>query len=106
MQVPFVYLVTALIVILIFFVILYRFIPAQLKGHQIGGETVAALEMIIREIQAILDENTGEPDTKIQKVRELLDGYINANDLHPELVETLTIEEFNKRYGMKITKDQ
>jgi hypothetical protein len=50
------------------------------------------LEILISEVQETLPQGEG-------KVTELLQRWVNANDLHPENVRSLTPEEFNREFG-------
>lgn len=50
-------------------------------------ETKAYLTLLVKEVQDCKD---------MDEVRKLLDGWIIANDLHPELVVTMGKEEFQK----------
>ena len=60
-------------------------------------ETKAFFSILIHEVQDILKETTEPATTKVIKIGELLDGWVNANDLHPEEVETISTEEAKKR---------
>lgn len=60
-------------------------------------DTKATLEVLIREIQDILErEYWSEPD-----IKELLNSWIKANDLHPENVQH-TIEHGTSYYFSKV----
>jgi len=50
-------------------------------------ETKPTLTLLIYQIQDILKEN--EPEVAVSKLNKLLQDWIDANDLHPEEVETL-----------------
>lgn len=59
-------------------------------------ETKAVLNILIREVQDILEKTTEPATTKVIKIEKLLDSWVNANNLHPEEIETLSIEEAGK----------
>lgn len=61
----------------------------------------AVLNILIHEVQEILKE-PGESTPKLEKIEQLLNSWIRANDLHPEQVETLTTEEAERQFCIKL----
>lgn len=76
----------------------------KFKVKELSRETKVILEILIHEIQKILEKPRGYP-FKWAEIRELLNSWIEANDLHPEQAETLTREEFEKRFGIEVKQE-
>ncbi len=68
----------------------------KVKVKELSIKTKAVLAILIHEIQEILDKPV-DPTKKLEEIRQLLNIWIVANDLHPERVETLTLEELKRK---------
>jgi hypothetical protein len=62
-----------------------------------SAETRATLEILISEVLEELDEDD-------ERVRALLKTWVDANGLHPELVERLSGEEMSRRFGFLVPR--
>jgi len=50
-----------------------------------GEETKETISILIHEVRGIINEH--KPEDAIPKIQELLDSWVKANDLHPEMVK-------------------
>jgi DNA replication initiation complex subunit (GINS family) len=66
------------------------------KSEALTPDERGILELLINDIQEALPQ--GEA-----KVNEVLKTWITVNDLHPDEVRSLTVEEFNREFGARVS---
>ena len=60
---------------------------------KISEESKACLELLIHQIKDIYLSDETLPEVKLFKILEIVNLWVKANNLHPEQVETLTMEQ-------------
>ena len=64
----------------------------HVKSKELGSQGKAVLTILISEIQSC---------STMSDVQKLINSWIDANDLHPEQVQTYSAEEAKKLFGIK-----
>lgn len=63
-----------------------------MKSTVMTEEARALVTILIREVQDCLNDKIVNDSDRMNQIREILNGWVTANDLHPELAERLKIK--------------